>query len=157
MLDQASNVAEIPSAPPQVSASQARAAESWRLARAAQEDLRQLGMPRVNVLFVGADDIVWRLLATSLNLASPIVSWRPGEPMHLPESAAVRTLVIREVGIMSGAEQVRLLEYLDRVVGRTQVVCTSSVPLMPLVEDGRFINALYYRLNTVCVDVNSPA
>ena len=26
-------------------------------------------------------------------VASPVASWRPGEAMHLPESAAVRTLV----------------------------------------------------------------
>ena len=127
--------------------------EQWQIACEAQERLRQLGMPRVNVLFIGADEVVWRALASALSLASPVASWRPGEPMHLPESSAVRTLLIRQPGAMSGAEQVRLLEWLDRAVGRTQVVCTSGAPLMPLIDEGRFINSLYYRLNTICIDL----
>ncbi len=131
--------------------------EHWRQASVAQKNLRELGMPRVNMLFVGADDAAWHLLSGSLGLASPVASWRPGDAMHLPESAAVRTLVIREVGRMTGAEQVRLLDWLDRAVGRTQVVSTSTVPVLPLVEEGRFINTLYYRLNTVCVDLSTPA
>lgn len=131
--------------------------EHWRQASVAQKNLRELGMPRVNMLFVGVDDAVWHLLAGTLSLVEPVVFWRPGGAMHLPENAAVRTLVIRDVGAMTGAEQVRLLDWLDRAVGRTQVVSTSSVPLLPLVEEGHFINALYYRLNTVCVDLNEPA
>lgn len=130
--------------------------EHWRQASTAQRNLRELGMPQVNMLFVGADDATWQLLESALNLAVPLATWRPGRAMHLPENGAVRTLVIREVGNMSGAEQVRLLDWLDRAVGRTQVVSTSTVPLLPLVEDGRFINTLYYRLNTVCVDLQSP-
>lgn len=130
--------------------------EHWRQASMAQRNLRELGMPRVNTLFVGADDRTWHLLASALHLVEPVSSWHPGTPMDLPETGAVPTLVIREVGRMSGAEQVRLLDWLDRAVGRTQVVSTSSVPLLPLVEDGRFINTLYYRLNTVCVDLNGP-
>jgi len=130
--------------------------EHWRQASVAQKNLRELGMPRVNMLFVGADDAAWQLLAGTLNLVTPVAMWHPGSAMHLPESAAVRTLVIRGVGAMTGAEQVRLLDWLDRAVGRTQVVSTSRVPLLPLVEDGRFINTLYYRLNTVCVDLDRP-
>ena len=44
---------------------------------------------------------------------------------------------------------------LFRSVGRTQVISTSRAPLMPLVDDGRFLNSLYYRLNTICVDLMS--
>lgn len=131
--------------------------EYWRMASAVQENLRQIGMPRVNVLFIGVDDAAWWGLTTTLTLASPVAAWRPGDPMQLPDSGAVRTLIIREAGNMSGAEQVRLLEWLDRAVGRTQVVSLSSGPLMPLVEEGRFINALYYRLNTICVDLRANA
>lgn len=120
-------------------------------------NLVQPGWPRVNVLFIGADEALGRQLVSSLDLARPLVTWRPGEPMHLPEHGSVRTLLIRDIGEMSGAEQVRLLEWLTRAVGRTQVVSTTRFPLMPLVEDGRFINTLYYRLNTVCVDLTSAA
>lgn len=127
--------------------------EYWRRACLAKERLQQMGMPRVNVLFIGADDVVWRALGSSLSLASPVASWRPGDPLRLPEPGRIRTFVVREVGAMSGAEQVRLLSWLDHTVGRVQVVSTSNEPLLPLVEDGRFVNSLYYRLNTVCVDL----
>jgi DNA-binding NtrC family response regulator len=33
------------------------------------------------------------------------------------------------------------------------VVSTSPAPLIPRVHSGLFIDTLYYRLNTVCVDV----
>lgn len=129
--------------------------EAWRAARVVQESLRELGSPWVNMLFVGADEVVWRVLATSLNFASPVASWRPGEPMHLPENGAARTLVIRDVGFMTGAEQVRLLDWLERTAGRTQVVCTTRAPLIGLVDTGGFIGSLYYRLNTICLDLGA--
>lgn len=130
-------------------------ADQWRAASVAQRSFAELGRPRVNVLFIGADEAISGMLASTLELAAPLATWRPGEPMHLPENASVRTLFIRDVGEMSGAEQIRLLEWLARVVGRTQVICTSRFPLIPLVEDGRFINTLYYRLNTVCLDLTT--
>ena len=123
--------------------------EQRRIVSLASRNLEQLGMPRLNVLFIGADPTVWRLLATTLQVRRPLVTWRPGEPMHLPECGLVRTVFIPDVGDMSGAEQVRLLEWLNGAVGRTQVISTSRAPLMPLVDDGRFLNSLYYRLNTI--------
>ncbi len=129
--------------------------ESWRRACAAHDDLRNIGMPRVNMLLIGADDVVWRVLAAQLQLASPVVSWQPGEPFNLPSTAGTRTVVIREVGKLTETEQVRLRDWLDGAVGRTQVVCTSGTSLLPQLEDGGFINSLYYRLNTVCVDLTN--
>jgi hypothetical protein len=127
--------------------------EQQRRACAAHDDLRSLGMPRVNMLFIGADDAVWRMLGTQLQLTVPVVTWQPGAPFHLPNVGAARTVVLREVGQLTKHDQVRLLDWLDRAVGRTQVVCTSNTTLLPQLEDGSFINALYYRLNTVCVDL----
>jgi transcriptional regulator of acetoin/glycerol metabolism len=33
------------------------------------------------------------------------------------------------------------------------VISTSTTPVMPRVQSGAFLDMLYYRLNTVCVDV----
>jgi len=41
-----------------------------------------------------------------------------------------------------------------RAAGQTQVVSTTPQPLLPLVQSGTFLARLYYRLNTVCVDLN---
>ncbi len=43
--------------------------------------------------------------------------------------------------------------WLDRAPGRTQVVSTTPALLFPRVQAGAFIDRLYYRLNTVCMDV----
>jgi transcriptional regulator of acetoin/glycerol metabolism len=47
-----------------------------------------------------------------------------------------------------------LFEWLDSTSSGTQVVSTASAPLLPLVEAGAFDDALYYRLNTVYVDLS---
>ena len=54
---------------------------------------------------------------------------------------------------MTTDDQLRLLDWLERAKGRTQVVSTSSGPVLPRVHSGDFIERLYYRHNTVCVDV----
>jgi transcriptional regulator of acetoin/glycerol metabolism len=46
-----------------------------------------------------------------------------------------------------------LLDWMEHADGRTQVVSTSSAALLPRVQCGAFIDTLYYRLTTVCVDV----
>ena len=130
-----------------------RLPEQWRRACAAHDDLRSIGMPRVNMLLIGADDVVWRVLGTQLQLASPIATWQPGEPFNLPSAGAARTVVIREVGSLTATEQVCLLDWLDGAVGRTQVVSTSGTSLLPQLEEGAFIDSLYYRLNMVCIDL----
>jgi transcriptional regulator of acetoin/glycerol metabolism len=62
-------------------------------------------------------------------------------------------MVLHDVGLMQPNEQLDLLAWLEQAAGRTQVVSTSPTPLMPRVHTGLFIDTLYYRLNTVCVDV----
>jgi len=46
-----------------------------------------------------------------------------------------------------------LLDWLDRAAGRTQVVSMTPASLWPRVQAGEFMDRLYYRLNTVCMDV----
>ena len=43
---------------------------------------------------------------------------------------------------------------MDRAAGQVQVVSTAAVPLWPNVKAGAFNETLYYRLNTVCVNVD---
>jgi transcriptional regulator of acetoin/glycerol metabolism len=46
-----------------------------------------------------------------------------------------------------------MLEWLDQTASRIRVVSTSRTSLWPLLKSGAFDDALYYRLNTVCVDI----
>jgi hypothetical protein len=67
-------------------------------------------------------------------------------------------MILQDIGALGHTDQLSLLDWLERAAGRTQVVSTTSTPLWPLIQAGAFIDSLYYRLNTVCVDVAaSPA
>jgi transcriptional regulator of aromatic amino acid metabolism len=46
-----------------------------------------------------------------------------------------------------------LYNWLDEAAGRTQVVCTTPERLLPRVQAGAFMAALYYRLNVLYVEV----
>jgi hypothetical protein len=128
--------------------------EDWRLAQAAHTELLLMGMPRVNLLLIGSDGVLRNILQT-LDLHEPIVSWSPGQQLLLPSVARTKTMILHNVGVLSHQDQLRLLEWLEEAVGRTQVISTTSTPLHPHVNGHNFIDTLYYRLNTVCVDVTA--
>ena len=58
------------------------------------------------------------------------------------------------MGSLSFDDQQRLVEWLERAAGRTQVVATSRTALLPRVDAGTFIDTLYYRLNTIALDLS---
>lgn len=62
------------------------------------------------------------------------------------------TLVLADVAAMSLGQQMRLQDWLTTSQNRPQVVSVSSVPLRPLVDDGRFLEGLLYRLNLIYLD-----
>ena len=126
----------------------------WRLARAAHVDLLLMGMPRVNLLLVAPEGVVRYVLESLLlNLREPIVHWSPGDRLDLSAVDRASTIILHDVGSLSPHQQLDLLEWLERADGHAQVVSTSATPLLPRVQCGAFIDTLYYRLNTVCVDV----
>ena len=128
--------------------------EHWRLARAAHVDLLLMGMPRVNLLLIAPDAVVRYVLESLLlNLREPAARWAPGQPLDLPPREFINTMILHDVGRLQPHEQLELLDWLEQADGRTQVVSTSPAPLIPRVHSGLFIDTLYYRLNTVCVDV----
>jgi hypothetical protein len=125
--------------PPQVS-------DDWRLALDA----------RVNLLLIGNNGGVQDVLESLLlDLHEPVAAWSPGERLVPPPFARAGTMILHDVGALRHEDQVQLLGWLERPVGRTRVVSTTSAPLLPRVEAGAFIDTLYYRLNTVCVDVSA--
>ena len=73
----------------------------------------------------------------------------------LPPAERTGTMVLNDVGSLGLQDQIQLLEWLATACGRTQVVSTAPAPLLPQVQAGGFIDTLYYRLNTVCVDATS--
>jgi Sigma-54 interaction domain len=131
-----------------------QAAADVRLARTAAEEFFQMGTPRVNVLLVGRDDIVQLVLRTLLvHVRKPIVRWSPGDELVLPANDRPGTLVLHDVGLLSIREQLQVLEWSARARGTIQTISTTSAPLLPRVAAGHFEESLYYRLNTVYLDV----
>jgi DNA-binding NtrC family response regulator len=57
------------------------------------------------------------------------------------------------VDTLDKVEQLRFLEWLDSASKRLQVVSTATAPLLRLVEGRKFNPTLYYRLNTVYIDL----
>jgi Sigma-54 interaction domain len=128
--------------------------DHWRLARAAHVDLLLMGVPRVNLILIAPEGVVRYVLESDLlDLRAPTVEWSPGEPLDLRPCDRIGTLILHDVGNLPLRDQLDLLEWLERVDGRVQVIGTSPTPLMPRMNSGEFIDTLYYRLNTVCVDV----
>jgi hypothetical protein len=76
-------------------------------------------------------------------------------PLHLPASGSVKTVVLTDVGALSPQDQEILNEWLVCACGNIQVVTTNATPLVPLVRSGAFLEALYYRLNVVYMEVRT--
>jgi hypothetical protein len=115
--------------------------------------------PSSNLLLVGGRTGVSKILETILpNLRDPVTVWFPGSQLVLPPIAQTGTLILREVGALELGDQYRLNEWIERVQGRTwrtQIVSISAGSLLPRVHAGAFLDTLYYRLNTVYIDIST--
>jgi hypothetical protein len=130
--------------------------EHWRLARAAYADLRHLGMPRTNLLVEGPEAVVSNLIGLlQRHLDAPIAGWYPGQRLALPVTGQGGTLILHEAGALPFDDQWRLLDWLEQSNGETRILTTTSVSLLSRVQKGTFIETLFYRLNTVCVDATA--
>ncbi len=107
-----------------------------------------------NILLQG--DVSWTSRALGdARLRSPLQVLSPGAQFTLPPGGT-RTLVLDHVERLDVEEQVRLLRWMEDPGRRTQIVSISSVPLHTLVRFEGFLEALYYRLNTVLIEA-TPA
>jgi transcriptional regulator of acetoin/glycerol metabolism len=52
---------------------------------------------------------------------------------------------------MTLGQQLDLFDWLSRKPADTQVVSVTKAPMTELIEDGRFLEGLYFRLNTVVI------
>ena len=119
-----------------------------------REEFLVSGMPPVNLLLTGGLAAVRNLLGALLrSVDGPILAWYPGERLVLPRHPKTGTMILHEVGLMRREDQLQLLGWLETRTRRIQIVSTTSKPLMPQVECGSFSDTLYYRLNTMHVDV----
>jgi hypothetical protein len=132
---------------------QQRDNEAWQLS--IDIDLELARNTEVNVLVVGpepgAEALVSRLLSRAEG--EVVVRCHDGN-LRLPAPTIdLGTVVIRDVDALTSGEQYRLLQWLDSAVACGPIVSTAAAPLLPLVEAGMFSEALFYRLNTIYIDL----
>jgi transcriptional regulator of aromatic amino acid metabolism len=110
---------------------------------------------RANLLVTGPDDVTDSVVqALRSHLQDPVMVLRRGEPLALP-SAPVGTLLVADVGALTPEEQCRLFDWLEQHSTGTQVISMATTSLMPMVAAGSFLEGLYYRLNTIYIDVTA--
>jgi len=66
------------------------------------------------------------------------------------------TLVIWELDALDGRQQALLLLWMDSHAD-VVVISVARRPVFPLVRAGKFLDALYYRLNMLCLAVPDTA
>ena len=108
-----------------------------------------------NAIFEGPDHATEDLLLLlQPYLRAPAIwNWAP-RPLELPASGG-GAVVLRNVCALDREEQGTLLKWLE--TDRKQVVSTTTEPLFPLIAEGRFDAALYYRLNIMLMRVEATA
>ena len=117
------------------------------------EQRRLFETARPNVLVIGSGPTVTRVLHLLERVCmQPIVSW-DSSPLTLP-TRQVGTLAVLHVERLGLVDQQLLYAWLSCAAPpRPQVITTASVPLFPSVVRGTFNDALFYRLNEVCLTV----
>jgi hypothetical protein len=103
---------------------------------------------QANALLVGPADVmalvwtfVWPALPKPVCWADHLRFWLPPE--------GVPTLIVQGADELIESDQMGLLDWLQNEGQSTRVLATARHPVFPLVEQGTFAEALYYRLNTL--------
>ena len=109
---------------------------------------------KANLLVVGAERLVLSLVSSLVADVNPdfMIRCRDGLPPLPRTSSQSGIVVLRDVDALKQEEQLRFLDWLNSSK-RIQVVSTASEPLLGLVAARAFDAALYYRLNTVYIDL----
>ena len=117
-------------------------------------DWRALLRRRTNVLVSGPAEALTAFLQIARSeMRDPIRSASSALP-HALDGA--RTLILTDVGSLDGGSQQRLVRWLDELENREmQIVSLTSVPLFSLVERNAFDARLYYRLNTIFLEIEA--
>ena len=108
-------------------------------------------------MMVVGPEIVTRIFLEQLRpwLLRPVISVSCDQSLPLAGLGSGGTLVLHGIDALSLHDQYKLMNWLEHADGGTSVISTSAQPLLPRIEEGNFLGALYYRLNTLYVEVPS--
>jgi hypothetical protein len=107
------------------------------------------GERRPNVLVLADGPRAASVAATIASLChGPVDSCVLPGAFHLPHPGPT-TLLLHDASKLTLPQQIALQDWLNNRVTRAQVIAVTSIPVLPLVNEGLFLESLYYRLNAV--------
>jgi hypothetical protein len=110
---------------------------------------------RPNLLILCRDRELDGVLAPlSASCRPPVHACRLPGPLTLPADPQ-GTLFLIDVGALLLGQQMKLYDWLAGAGRDCQVVSIAREPLYPRIEEGQFMEALYYRLNVVSLDAGA--
>ena len=109
---------------------------------------------KANLLVVGTERLVLSLVSSLVaDVTSDFMIQCRDGLLELPRTPSQSGMVVlRDVDALKREAQFRFLDWMNSAK-RIQVVSTASEPLLGLVEARGFDATLYYRLNTVYIDL----
>jgi hypothetical protein len=116
---------------------------------------RQVSLTRLNVLVIGPiAQTEAAVSAIVVALGKPARFWAPNTPV--PARADGHAIVIRDIATLSPVLQKAWLAWLSAPQRRRpHIIATSSIAVFPLIAQGLFLEDLYYRLNTILLDLRA--
>jgi hypothetical protein len=116
------------------------------------DDWRAFLRTRANILVTGPNAALQAFVrAARPALRAPVRSVAGGRTIALQTAS---TVILRDVDRLNRAAQRMLLSWINEPDhADTQIVSTASAPLFPLVQAESFDRDLYYRLNTIWLEV----
>src|SRR5687768_16699541 len=120
------------------------------------EDWELVSAARVNIWLKGPQRTTRAAVASiRSSLTRPVVTLRAGASLDfLRRSSSIGTLILEDASALRLDDQRRLLAWLDAAAG-TRVISSTTSPIPPLIKAGVYLDSLYYRLNTVYVELTS--
>jgi len=122
----------------------------WMRFGLSEEERRLFESHRPNVLIIGVGPSVDRIVRMLVRTCLPPIARCTACPLILPTSE-VGTLMVSNAERLSAVEQQLLFAWLSCTTPRPQVITTAAVPLFPAVVRCTFSEALFYRLNAMCL------
>lgn len=117
------------------------------------KDWELLRTAPVNALLVGSPyDTTAALAALRPHLEGPTSVVRAGS-FALPPPEYGGSLILADLCHFTTEDQLTLLNWLEINGGRARIISTSPRPMGRMLSDGTFLEALYYRLNTIHIDI----
>jgi hypothetical protein len=124
--------------------------DEWKRFGISEDERCLFEQRRPNVLIIGSGPGVDRLVHLLERTCVPPIIRCTSSPLTLPTSE-VGTLAVSNAEQLNPMDQQLLFAWLSCMAPRRQVITTAAVPLFPAVVRNTFSDALFYRLNAMCL------